>query len=306
VELYLELRFEAIGTAWAVDIYEPIALDQATRLEAAVRARIDVFDQHYSRFRPDSLITAMATTAGRYELPDDAEPLFDLYRELYDRTAGAVTPLIGQTLSDAGYDATYTLGRQRRPQLTPPPRWDEVLTYEYPRLTLERPALLDLGAAGKGYLVDLVCALLEQRFGLTAYCVDAGGDLRYHHPAAAAAPPLRVGLEHPEDATQVIGVAELPSGTSLCGSGTNRRAWGEYHHIMSPHTLDSPRHLLAVWTVASTTLLADALTTALFLVDAATLTSYYDFEYALVGADHSLEHSPGFPAAFFTVPSPTP
>jgi thiamine biosynthesis lipoprotein len=305
------LQFEAIGTVWSVEVYQPVSAARAAALEQAVHRRIDAFDLHYSRFRADSLVSRMSRHAGTYELPSDAQPLFDLYHELYRHTGGAVTPLIGQTLSDAGYDATYSL--KPRP-LTPPPAWDEVLDYHYPRLTLHRPALLDVGAAGKGYLVDLVAGLLEDA-GLSAYCVDAGGDLRYRRPGPQstrvgpqshpgsnpAAPPLRIGLEHPADPTQAIGVAELPgSGLSLCGSAGNRRAWAGYHHVLDPRTLASPRHLAAVWVTAGTTLLADALTTALFFVAPAELNRYYKFNYALVYADYSLDHSPGFPAQFFT------
>jgi thiamine biosynthesis lipoprotein len=308
------LNFEAIGTVWSVEVYNALTPAQSRELERAIPARIDKFDRHYSRFRPDSLVSRMARNAGTYRLPADARPLFDLYHELYRHSAGAVTPLIGQTLADAGYDADYRLTPRL---LTPPYAWDEVLDYDYPRLTLHRPALLDLGAAGKGYLVDLVAQVLAAH-GATAYCVDAGGDMCYRRPPAPPraatpypaessrpAPPLRVGLEHPADPTQVIGVAELPGeGISLCGSAGNRRAWAGYHHILDPHQLQSPRHLAAVWVTAATTLLADALTTALYFVEPAKLNRYYKFDYALLYADYTLEHSGNFPAQFFTAPKP--
>jgi FAD:protein FMN transferase len=286
------LQFEAIGTGWAIDVYEPVAQGDWAALTAAIQDRIERFDRTYSRFRADSLITRLAERAGVYEFPSDARPLFELYRELYGLTNGAMTPLIGQTLSDAGYDATYSLTPRK---LTSPPAWDEVLEYRDSSLTLTQPALLDVGAAGKGYLVDLISELLEAA-GLAAYWVDAGGDLRYRHPGGL---PLRVGLEHPGDHTQAVGVAEIVN-ASLCGSATNRRVWDEYHHVINPHTLTSPQHLRAVWATAETTMLADALTTALFFVDAECLAGYYEFEYALVYADDSLVRSEGFPATFFT------
>lgn len=266
------------------------------RARRAVAGRIEQFDRDYSRFRADSLVSAMARTAGRYQLPPDAQPLFDLYRELYDLTAGAVTPLVGGLLAAAGYDAAYSL---RPGTLTPPPAWPGTLRYEFPHLTLARPVSLDLGAAGKGYLVDLVAGVLRTH-GITAYCVDAGGDMA--HQGALEADPLAVGLEHPADAGQVIGVAQLRN-QSLCGSAGNRRAWAGLNHIIDPHTRTSPTHLRAVWAVADTTLLADALTTALYFVPPPILAAHYVFEYALVYEDFSLEHSADFPAAFFTTPA---
>jgi thiamine biosynthesis lipoprotein len=76
--------------------------------------------------------------------------------------------------------------------------------------------------------------------------------------------------------------------------------WDVYHHIIDPHSLKSPRHIRAVWVVADTGLLADGLATALFFCPAATLAKSYNFAYAMVYDDYSLEHSDNFPATFFT------
>jgi len=281
--------FEAIGTAWTVDIYEPVA--EPVALQQVVMERIAAYDANYSRFRDDSLVAEMASRPGTYTLPDDAQPLFDIYQALYNLTDGAMTPLIGQTLADAGYDAQYSL---RPKKLTAPPAWGEVLTYHFPTLTLKTSALLDVGAAGKGHIVDIVATLLAQH-NVRAYCVDAGGDISYHNPAYQ---PMAVGLEHPGKPGEVVGVAHIHD-QSMCGSAGNRRAWGEFHHIINPHTLASPRHLRALWVVADTTLVADALATALFFVPAKTLATRYTFEYAAIHDDYSLERSAAFPAEFF-------
>jgi FAD:protein FMN transferase len=288
----VRVRFAAIGTAWTLDIFEHLDDKRAQEVEAAVRGRIAQFDRCYSRFRDDSLVARMAREAGAYELPPDARPLLDLYQEIYALTDGAVTPLVGQLLSDAGYDAQYSL---RPGQLRRSPRWEDTLEYAWPRLVLRQPALMDVGAAGKGYLVDVVAAVLREH-NVRAFCVDAGGDMTYQNPAGGV---LRVGLEHPTAADQAIGVAELAPGHSLCGSAGNRRAWGTFHHIIDPRTLDSPKHLHAMWVVAPTTLLADMLATCLFFVSPERL-KRYTFEYALVRDDFSLEHSAHFPATFFT------
>lgn len=284
--------FEAIGTRWQIDLPAGTPPAGANRALAAVRERIEAFDRVYSRFRPDSLVTQMARQPGDYTLPADAGPLLECYRQLYDLTDGAVTPLIGQLLTDAGYDSVYSF--QER-ELKTPPVWDEVLVYRAPRLTLRRPALLDFGAAGKGYLVDLVGAVLAEH-GLAAYVIDAGGDLLHRGPAAS---PLRVGLEHPDDPSQVIGVAEI-SNQSLCGSSGNRRAWGRFHHIIDPHQLASPTSIRAVWVAAPSALIADALATALFFAPAAVLAQHFTFEYLLVRDDYTPELSAGFPAKVFT------
>lgn len=283
--------FEAIGTTWRIDIAD--SYNEALQQEAlrAVLARIAEFDKNYSRFRNDSLISTMARHAGVYILPPDAQPMFDLYHALYTLTGGAFTPLIGQVLVDAGYDATYSL---KPGKLTPPPSWDEAMVYTFPTLTMHKPALLDVGACGKGYLIDLVGEIF-QRFGIHSFCVDAGGDMLYANPSQT---PLRVGLEHPHDVHQVIGVAEVLPG-SICGSAGNRRAWGEFHHTIDPRTLSSPKQVLATWTIAPTALVANALATCLFFLPPETLHAKYDFAHCMLYPDMSIHASPNFPAEFF-------
>jgi thiamine biosynthesis lipoprotein len=283
--------FEAIGTHWRIEIGQPLDATHATAVEAAMHAHIELFDKRYSRFRPDSLIAEMSRKAGTYQLPPDAQPLFDLYRELYGLTAGAVTPLIGQVLSDAGYDASYSLQPKK---LVSPPTWNDALTYDFPTLTTKQPVLLDVGAAGKGYLVDEIAALLREH-DIHDCMINAGGDI-FHHTDGQKS--LRVGLEHPGDTTKVIGIATIHN-QSICGSSGNRRAWQGYHHIMDPHTLRPVQDVTAVWVTAETTLLADALSTCLFFVSPKVLKTKYTFEYALLRTDYSLEHSLAFPAEFF-------
>lgn len=285
------IAFDAIGTAWTVDSGQQYDDAASQRLEAAVLARIETFDRAYSRFRADSLVTAMASSAGDYQLPPDAPRLMAMYRQLYDLTDGAMTPLIGQVLSDAGYNADYSL---RPGTLQQPPSWDEVLEYDGAcGLRLMQPALLDFGAAGKGYLADLIGEVLAGQ-GVTEYFVDAGGDIVRRGTGV-----LRVGLEHPDHTGQVIGVAELGVG-SLCGSAGNRRVWAQYHHIIDPQLLSSPRHIRALWVYAADGLTADALATALFFAPPERLKAAFDFEYAIISPDMKLVHSPGFPADFFT------
>lgn len=284
--------FEAIGTKWAIDLTEAIAAERQEALYARIRARIDQFDRAYSRFREDSLLSSLTRQSGSFVFPPDAEQLFGLYEELYRITNGAVTPLIGQVLVDAGYDKTYSLEPKA---LTHPPAWEEVLAFQRPTtLITQRPLQLDVGGLGKGYAIDLIAELLIEE-GIHSFCVEAGGDMIQRSTAGSA---LRVGLEDPEDPTQVLGVATI-SNASICGSAGNRRRWKSFHHIIDPHRLVSPEEIAALWVVASTTLLADAMTTALFFARPEVLQEYYRFEYLILHQDRSIRSSSGFPAELF-------
>ncbi len=300
----VQFAFEAIGTHWKIDIFEELSAERQAALLAKILARIETFDRTYSRFRDDSTVTEMSRRPGTFELPEDAGPMLDVYRRLYDATNGAFTPLIGQVMSDAGYDSTYSLVPK---PLSKPPAWDDALAVSLPSpskgegqgevydvlVTTSRPVLLDFGAAGKGYLVDLVAQILSA-FGIVSFCVDAGGDMVCRGPE-----PTRVGLENPFATDEAIGVATIAN-ASICGSAGNRRAWGEFHHTIDPRTLSSPRHVLATWAIAPSALVADAIATCLYLVPTDVVKTVYTFEYVVLYADRTVERSEKAPVELFT------
>jgi thiamine biosynthesis lipoprotein len=287
----LQFTFEAIGTRWVIDGNDVPDTIQIDKIRNAVGECIADFDRIYSRFREDSLISIMATRIGTYSLPENAKPLLELYHRLYTITGGAFTPLIGKTMEEAGYDKTYSL---KAGPLHHPPGWDETMDYRHPDLTIKKPALLDFGAAGKGYVIDIVGQLLITA-GIPEFCIDAGGDIL---SVSAKKNPLRIGLEHPENTEQVIGVATITN-QAICGSSGNRRKWEGFHHIINPHSLKSTETILATWVVAHTTMVADALATCLFFTEAAILKKHFAFEYLVLFPDYSIEKSFDFPGELF-------
>ncbi len=288
------LEFDAIGTRWQIESDEPLSQE----LHARVRDLIDHFDRTWSRFRADSLISriAHARHGGRFELPDHAATLLDLYDRLYELTDGALDPFVARDLELLGYDATYSLqpapASVRRDEHQRRARWPD-LQRDGTTITTDRAALLDVGAAGKGHLVDLIAETLIDA-GVRWFVVDAGGDLRHHGDQ-----PIRVGFEHPRDPTRVIGTIDVGN-RALCASATNRRAWGdELHHVLDARTGLPVDDVLATWVIADTAALADGLATALFLSESERLRQAYRFEFVRMRPD-GIETSPGFSGDVFT------
>lgn len=280
------LTFEAIGTHWQIDTAEPLP----AALVTALNTRIDRFDRDWSRFRADSLVARISAEPGRWTLPDDAGLLFELYRALYEATDGAVSPLIGRSLEHLGYDQAYSLRPAGRG--IPAPHWSDAIAWDGTHLTTLRPVTLDIGAAGKGYLVDIVSGMLRSA-GFRDHVIDASGDLRHR-----GAGSIRVALEHPLDPTKAIGVVTL-AGRALCASASNRRAWGDgLHHILDATTGQPTRSVIATWVVADDALTADGLATALFFRDADRFREF-DFEHARLFADGRVEFSPGLTEEVF-------
>jgi len=278
--------FEAFGTQWAIETDEEIS----SSLRTTIQNRIDAFDAVYSRFRTDSLVTKISEKAGKYLFPDDANKLFHFYRNLYDLTNGKVTPLIGDMVSRAGYDATYSLQPQAQKPISV---WDEALSWDGTTLTTTQPVILDVGAAGKGYAVDIIAAILNDH-SFDGYVIDASGDLKHKGSSENL-----VGLEHPLSPGKVIGAVEVKN-RSLCASASNRRAWGEgMHHIFDPDAMVPTNDIVATWVIADDAMVADGLATALFFVDATVLSKNYNFEYVRMRTNGAAEYSPYFEGKLF-------
>lgn len=248
------------------------------------------FDRDWSRFRDDSVVTRISRTPGRHALPADAGPLLEWYRELYAGTAGRVSPLVGRAMEGLGYDAAYRLVPG---EPAPVPAWDDAIAWEGAHLDVVRPVLLDVGAAGKGYLVDLVAGVLDE-LGVTTHVVDASGDL-----VARGATSERIALEHPADASKAIGVVALQDG-ALAASASNRRAWGEgLHHVIDAVTGLPTAGVVATWVLAPDCLHADGLATALFFDPSPELLARDGVSYVRMFADGRVQSSPSFPGELF-------
>jgi len=288
VPLHGVWEFEAIGAPWRIDTPDDLSVSQ----RAAVTERIEAFDRDWSRFRPDSLVSRIARGPGRHRLPADAGPLLDWYRELYDATGGRVSPLVGRTLESLGYDAAYRLTPAA--EQVPVPQWADAMAWDGEFLDTARPVLLDVGAAGKGYLVDLVSELLAE-LGVGTHVVDASGDLRVRGDAVE-----RIALEHPADPSKAIGVVEVHGG-ALCASASNRRSWGDgLHHVIDAVTGIPAASVIATWAGATDALHADGLATALFFDADPNLFATGDVYYVRMFANGRVEHSPSFPGELFT------
>lgn len=286
-------EFEAIGTRFTITVWDGRTREECTGAIDACIALADDFDTRYSRFKPDSLVTVLSTTTGTFEVPSELTNMLRLYERLHESTQGAINPAVGFALSDSGYDAEYSLVPHKTVRVTPPLH-DCLRILDNTHIELLRPTLLDLGALGKGYLVDSIYELLLSK-GYTRFLVDGSGDIRY---VSSNGEPITCGLEHPQDVTLAIGTLELRSGT-LCASAVNRRVWKDRNHYIDPTTGQSPHDVLATWVTAETAALADGLASALFFVTPESLHTY-TFEYLIVNKELTLKKSAGFTADLFT------
>jgi thiamine biosynthesis lipoprotein len=285
-------RFTAIGTGWKIDTGSPLSEEVRRRICSVA----EDFDRVWSRFRADSLITriAHAERGGRFEFPVREVALFELYDRLVTATDGAVDPLVGRDLELLGYDACYSLvpdegaivRRGRRDT------WARDIRRDATTITTDRPVVIDVGAAGKGYLVDLIAHALRDA-GIDRFLVDGSGDLRHRGPD-----PVTVGLEHPTLSGRVIGTVPLRD-AALCASATTRRTWGEgLHHVLDGRTRRPVTDVVATWVIAADAATADGLATALFVSEPERLRSFA-FRWVRMLADGRVQWSNDFDGELF-------
>lgn len=285
-------RFDAIGTGWQIATAHPLP----DSLRQQITALTEDFDRIWSRFRTDSLVTeiAHAPGGGRFIFPARDEALLDLYDRLVVATSGAVDPLVGRDLEMLGYGPGYALTpddaalAEQRNQDT----WESDVRREGATIVTDHPVVIDVGAAGKGYLVDLIADSLRHA-SVHEFLVDGSGDLRHQGPN-----PVIVGLEHPTRPGRVIGTVPLRD-RALCASATTRRSWGDgLHHVLDGRTRRPVSNVVATWAIAADAATADGLATALFVTDPADL-GEFAFSWVRMLADGRVQWSNDFDGELF-------
>jgi len=129
---------------------------------------------------------------------------------------------------------------------------------------------LDVGAVGKGYAAQQVMDWLREE-GETGWLISIGGNVSALGTRAEGS-CWRVGIEDPEG-EGYLAQLRLEDGYSVATSGSYQRYYTvdgvDYHHIIDPATGYPARGFVGVSVIAPHAGLADALSTALFVLDEA-------------------------------------
>ena len=154
---------------------------------------------------------------------------------------------------------------------------------------------LDVGAVAKGWAVEQVC-----RNAPEGLLISVGGNVCATGPKDEAGTPWVVGVQDPDGGSDYLHTLYI-SGGSVVTSGDYQRAYvvdGKlYHHIIDPDTLYPSAYWRSVTIVCEDSGLADALSTALFLLPQAEGQALLDkcgAQALWVDHDGNLFYSPGF------------
>ncbi len=137
---------------------------------------------------------------------------------------------------------------------------------------------LDFGAVGKGYAADKVCKMLTEK-GVDSGIISFGGNIALVGEKENGE-PYKVGVKDPFDTSKIIGTLSLEGGfVSVSGDYERSIDIGskKYCHIIDPGTgypVSNGTHSVTV--ISNDGVLADALSTALFVDGRDTAAVYYE------------------------------
>lgn len=154
---------------------------------------------------------------------------------------------------------------------------------------------LDVGAIAKGWAVQKVAE--SSPSGLL---ISVGGNVCATGPKDSSGTPWVIGIQDPDDANAYLHTIYVTKG-SVVTSGDYQRTYlvdgKAYHHIIDPDTLYPSTYWRSVSIVCEDSGLADALSTALFLLpmeEGQVILDQYKAEAMWVDAEGNIFYSPGF------------
>lgn len=230
-----ESRFRAMGS----DVHVVIVGGTVQLLEES-RELIEHLESLWSRFRPDSEVSALNDVAG-VPLPVSRETVGLVQRAVEGArvSEGRFDPTVLGDVIRSGYDRSFELlGDDTGDAFSPLVLGYEGIEVDAVRSTVRLPfgVGFDPGDIGKGYAADLLVEHLL-REGAAGACVNMGGDLRVGGRGPTGG-PWTIGIAHPFPGRPMELVA-LEDG-AIATSTKVRRAWGpntdRRDHLIDPAT----------------------------------------------------------------------
>lgn len=242
-------RFQAMASPCEVLIEglvdsgsEATAEDQARSLAALACSEALRIERKFSRYRSDSVVSALHASRGQpVQVDDETAQLLDFAQRCHALSGGLFDITSGVLRAAWRFDGSGTLPSPAQVRALLPRVGFAQLQWQRPWLTVPPGMEIDLGGIGKEYAVDRVLALLRAHTS-AALLVNFGGDLAVSGPRADGS-AWQVGIERPGDDADstptAAGRIELRAG-ALATSGDARRHLVHdgvrYGHVLDPRT----------------------------------------------------------------------
>ena len=260
-----------MGTVCTIKLFS----DSSPQIYDELFARLQEIDRRFSLTKADSDISRINRAAGKeaVRVHEDAFYVIQKAVKFAALTGGAFNPAIGAVSELWGFNSEEpTLPRQteidaRLPLLD---YKNIILNQEEKSVFLAKEGMsLDLGGIAKGYAADELARLLEKGH-VQGAVIDLGGNILLYGKKTDGS-LWRTGIKNPLDPNgEAIFILSLPA-CSVVTSGIYERCFEKdcisYHHILDPKTgHPADGDLLSLTVISSSSMEADALSTALFVM----------------------------------------
>ena len=302
-----EEQFFSMDTVMSIHTYGSGAAEAA----AAARREIEALDAQLSRTKADSLISQLNAHAGDgtdVALDADTARLLAFSKSVsqllpgdFDITIAPVMDAWGFTGEDRHVPDSETLSAAMALVGSEGLWVDEAAG----TARLERAGMaVDLGAVAKGYAAAKAEEALREA-GVTSALLDLGRNITAIGPKTDGT-AWRVGVADPENDSQYLCILSLEDQTASTSGGYERyfeENGVRYHHIIDPKTgYPADSGLKSVTVISADHLLADALSTALFVAGPEEALEFWrsrdDFELVLCTGENQLLVTEGLEAGF--------
>ncbi len=231
--------FQALGSSCAIQLYARDA-EHARHVAEAVEADVRRIEDRYSRYLPDSALSAInrVAAAGNSATVDDETLALLNYADTCYRQSGGLFDITSGVLREAWDFKSGILPSKRDIQaILPRVGWEKV-SISGGTISFEVPGMqLDFGGIGKEYAVDRAATLCRQH-GMEYGLVDLGGDIKIIGPHADGR-PWTVGIRHPRKPGRTMAGIKVFRG-GVASSGDYERCivlnGKRYSHILNPLT----------------------------------------------------------------------
>ena len=227
----------------------------------------------FSSYDPGSSVSRITDTAGRgwLRVPSEVIEVLDIALHISRLSDGAFDPTFGPLgkLWDFSPDTKKQLPTKKEiRRLRPLVNYRGVkVGHVQSVVMLDKVGMtLNLGGVAKGYIVGRAFEALKEE-GIEWAIIKAGGEITAF--SVKEDELFEVGVQDPRDTGRIIGTLLVPSG-AVSTSGDYERFFIKddvrYHHIINTKTGYPARGLQAVTIVSKDPTLADALSTAVFVM----------------------------------------
>jgi len=218
--------------------------DQAISGLQAARAFIEVSEMRFSRFLPDSELSELNRSAGKWlNVSEDLMELLTLSLRYFDETGGLFNPSILPDLKRAGYDKSMEIIRAEgagpdsgKYHSTGPALPDIEFDQTERRVRLPSSMEIDLGGIAKGWIVEKASNLLRTYASICA--VSAGGDITLVGIPSSGS-RWEVELEDPRNPDRSAALLYVGQ-CAVVTSSITKRTWSQNgrvrHHLIDPRT----------------------------------------------------------------------